>query len=185
MTNRQTAAILTALGLATALVALAMAVSCCIASVAAGADARPVLVEDECDVLELNHLREFDNPDREIVFQAIFYDWNPGLSRYVVRFWRLIKSPGQLPILDHRGWLVVWHDGDTLRRVRARIVRETWTGHDPEIDNRRHLPKEQRAGLFGEQPAQVWLPAMDGFPERWRRAIREALETGIPVEFGP
>jgi hypothetical protein len=102
---------------------------------------------DELDLIEINHF--YDEQGRLVFDQVIFYDWSPVESRYNVRAWRLLKSPAQMP---RRNWnrddfVAVWHDGDVLRKVRAKAVRETWTQYDPELVAREHLPKEKRREL--------------------------------------
>jgi hypothetical protein len=64
-----------------------------------------------------------------------------------VRAWRLLKSPSQIPRRDGPLFSTVWHDGDVLRRVRCRSVRETWTQYDPELLERKFLPKDKRDAL--------------------------------------
>lgn len=42
---------------------------------------------------------------------------------------------------------VLFHDGDTFRRVRAKFYMETWGTVDPEVAHREILPSEERRGL--------------------------------------
>jgi hypothetical protein len=102
---------------------------------------------EECDLIEVNHF--YDEEGRLVFDQTIFYDWSPGHSRYMVRAWRLVKNPAQLPIRDWRrgGYVAVWHDGEVLRQVRAQAVRETWTQYDPELVEREYLAKDERREL--------------------------------------
>jgi hypothetical protein len=67
----------------------------------------------------------------------------------MVRAWRLVKNPAQLPQRDWQdgGYVAVWHDGEVLRHVHAESMRETWTQYDPELIEREFLPKEQRREL--------------------------------------
>lgn len=108
--------------------------------------ARHVTV-DQVEVIEYNHF--YDEQGRHVFDQLIFYDWSPRENRYQIRDWRLIKTVSQSPYYDvNRGlYLATWHDGLTLRQVRAAAIRETWTQYDPELLERSVLPKEQRREL--------------------------------------
>lgn len=99
------------------------------------------------DLVEINHFH--DEQGRLVFDQVIFYDWSPSQSRYLVRAWRLLKSPAQVPQQDFQrgGYVAIWHDGDVLRKVQARQLRETWTQYDPELVGREFLPKEHRKEL--------------------------------------
>lgn len=106
------------------------------------------VARDEVDLVEVNHY--YDDHARHVFDQIIFYDWSDAECRFQVRAWRLLKSPSQLP---QRNWAgggydVIWHDGQLMRRVHARAMRETWTQYDPEMRERSHLPKDQRRRLF-------------------------------------
>jgi hypothetical protein len=105
-------------------------------------------VEDFVDVVHLEHF--YDERGQLVFSQHIFIDevLCPG-NRIAseVTAWRLVK--GQTVNRDARGWYVLWNDGDTLRRVRARSYRETHSQVDSELAAREHLPQCQRRGLKG------------------------------------
>jgi len=105
------------------------------------------VARDQVDLIEVNHYH--DEHGKLVFDQIIFYDWSPHDSRYHVRAWRLLKRPAQLPRRNWRdgGFTAVWRDGEVLRMVRAKAVRETWTQHDPELVERNYLPKDQRREL--------------------------------------
>lgn len=105
------------------------------------------VARDQCDLVEVNHL--YDDQGRHVFDQVIWYDWSSAHERYMVRDWRLLKSPEQIPERDwqHGGYTVRWQDGECLRRVWAASYRETWTQHDPELSERDVLPKCERRGL--------------------------------------
>lgn len=106
------------------------------------------VIEDRVDLVEINHF--YDDQGRLVFDQLIFYDWCPQTSKYQVRAWRLLKKPTQAPRHDSiRGvHQCLWLDGDVLRRVEAKQLRETWTQHDPELTARKDLPRDQRRQLL-------------------------------------
>lgn len=105
------------------------------------------VVRDEVDLVEFNHL--YDEHGKRMLDQLIYYDWCPVACRYQVVAWRLVKNPAQVPRRDWRSgeFHATWHDGDVLRQVRAKSMRETWTQQDPELVEREFLPKERRRDL--------------------------------------
>jgi len=108
-----------------------------------------LVVTESVDLIETNHF--YDDEGRLVFDQAIFYQWEsyPD-NRYQVIAWRLIKHNNQLPTYNYQTnrYECIWMDGHTLRRVRSKQVRETWTQHDPEILEREHFPKEHRRNLI-------------------------------------
>ena len=115
--------------------------------VALGINPTEDVARERVDLMEVNHF--YDEQGRLVFDQVIFYDWSPDHSRYMVRAWRLVKNPSQLPERDWRdgGYLAVWQDGEILRRVQAQSMRESWTQYDPELAEREYLPKEKRKEL--------------------------------------
>jgi len=123
----------------------------CALVVAIGAAPREDVARETVDLVEVNHF--YDEQGRLVFDQVIFYDWSASDSRYMVRAWRLVKNPAQLPQRDWKsgGYVAVWQDscqgGDVLRHVHAAAFRETWTQYDPELIERDYLPKERRKEL--------------------------------------
>ena len=115
--------------------------------VACGISPQGDVARERVDLVEVNHF--YDEQGRLVFDQTIFYDWSESHSRYMVRAWRLVKNPAQLPQRDWQdgGYVAVWHDGEVLRHVHAESMRETWTQYDPELIEREFLPKEQRREL--------------------------------------
>jgi hypothetical protein len=114
---------------------------------------------DRVDLVEVNHF--YDDVGRHVFDQVIFYDWSPGDCRHVVRAWRMVKKPHQLP---QRNWTddtytATWNDGEVLREVRAATMRESWTQYDPELVEREYLPKEKRRELRTVRMPQPSQPA--------------------------
>ena len=105
---------------------------------------------DTVDLIEINHF--YDEQGRLVFDQIIFYDWCPEESRYQVCDWRLLKHRSQVPLPNWRdgNYVAVWRDfkdRDILRKVQAKMTRETWTQYDPELVEREFLPQEQRREL--------------------------------------
>lgn len=101
---------------------------------------------ESVDLAEVNHY--YDEQGRLVFDQVIFWDWDHDCCRHQVVAWRLVKHPSLMPYRDWRGgWSVTFVDGETLRDVSAPAFRETWTQHDPELEERQTLPKEKRREL--------------------------------------
>ena len=105
------------------------------------------VVRESVDLIELNHF--YDEHGRLVFDQVIFYDWSAGEARYNVRAWRLVKNQAQLPQRDWRsgGYSAMWQDGEQIRYIHSKSIRETWTQYDPELVEREYLPKERRREL--------------------------------------
>jgi len=41
----------------------------------------------------------------------------------------------------------MWQDGEQIRYIHSKSIRETWTQYDPELVEREYLPKERRKEL--------------------------------------
>jgi len=134
---------------------------------------------DRVDLIEINHF--FDEQGRLVFDQIIFYDWSSTDSRYNVRDWRLLKTPAQVPLRNWRNndFVAIWHDfkdRDVLRKVHARMLRETWTQYDPELVEREFLPQERRRELR-KRVAAVSLRGLDASLQRHARrtSVLQAL----------
>lgn len=117
-----------------------------------GLPPREDVASEQVDLVEVNHF--YDDQGRHVFDQVIFYDWADGHGRHMVRAWRLVKNPSQLP---QRNWkdgtyAALWYDNDVLRKVQAKSMRESWTQYDPELVEREYLPKEKRKDL---QPTKI------------------------------
>lgn len=107
-----------------------------------------VVIESQVDVVEINHF--YDNQARLVFDQIIFYDWSYVDNRYQVIGWRLIKGTNQIPnkVYGTNYYQSIWYDDGVLRRLRTKVLRETWTqNYDPELLERESCPKEYRKGL--------------------------------------
>ncbi len=123
------------------------------AAAAAGLNPDEPIATDTVDLIEINHF--YDENGKLVFDQLLFYDWSAKDARFQVRAWRLLKKNSQLPRRDwQRGdYQTTWHDGDLLRHVRAKSIRETWTQYDPELIERANLAKDKRRELFTLKPA--------------------------------
>ena len=109
-------------------------------------------LRDEVDVIELNHV--FDGEGQHVLSQFIFWEFETHSAAEHVVAWRLWKPGSSLPLRDVRqgGCVLLFRDGESLRLVRGKQYRETWTQYDPEIDNRRQLPQHLRRELGRFEP---------------------------------
>jgi hypothetical protein len=141
----------------------------CAIVVALGTSPQQDVARESVDLIEVNHF--YDEHGRLVFDQVIFYDWSAGDARYMVRAWRLVKNPAQLPHRDWRdgGYAALWQDGEVLRHVRSHAIRESWTQYDPELVEREYLPKERRkelrtVKLSRPKPAAPATPPAEAMP---------------------
>ena len=122
--------------------AVTLSTSVCLAAL--GLQPIEPVAQEHVDLVEINHY--YDQRGKLVLDQVIFYEWCAERCRYQVRDWRLLKSANQLPRRNRHGndYGAVWRDGQVLRKVHARAVRETWTLYDPEVADREYLPKNRR-----------------------------------------
>jgi hypothetical protein len=137
---------------------------------------------DRVDLAEINH--HYDEQGHWAFDQIVFYEWSPADSRYHVRDWRLVKTPAQIPLRSWRegGFVAVWHDfknRDVLRKVHARMIRETWTQYDPELVEREFLPQDRRRALsrlLAKSP-------LDNLPASLQPAAARTSASGSPRRY--
>ena len=93
------------------------------------------------DLIEINHF----GPKRDR-HQVIFWDWCECCDAYRVRGWEWHRGR---EIKRHGRWyyLRADHDGAALW-VRARLMRETSTSHDPEHEDTKYRRRELREPLW-------------------------------------
>jgi hypothetical protein len=94
----------------------------------------------------------YDENGRLVFEQIIFMGHDAN-----VQAWRLAKTAGQIPERDfeHGGYVMTWHDGETLRQVRTRSVQESFTQFDPELEARKILEKDRRRELRPPHPSRL------------------------------
>jgi hypothetical protein len=124
-------------------------------------------VEDEVDTLETNHVYSAETGCRNF---TQLLGWH-GMAESV-GWWRMVKQfkPGESELGESQmvpvrspggGYVVMFHEGSTLRVVRAKHVME-WHGQvDVEVAEREELPKEKRRDL---RPVPPLKPYVREFP---------------------
>lgn len=111
------------------------------------------VVLDEADVIEVNHY--FDKDGNLVFKQVIFWRWRNDSANHHVFAWRFAKQSSQIPVHDwaRNGYVSIWYDGQVLRCVRSRAIRETWTQYDPEVHDRTLFCQRRRCGLLKNFPS--------------------------------
>jgi hypothetical protein len=71
----------------------------------------------------------------------------------------------------------IFWDGDQLREVTCGFVRETWTQHDPELQDRNKLPRQHRR-LLSKSPLFVRTTL-------YKYGVRYGVPTPAPPETRP
>ena len=100
---------------------------------------------DEVEVLELNHF--FDENGKHVFDQLIFWATYPKADLHV-RGWRLVKSKSMIPKKRGDKWETRWERNGVKYVVTARGFKETKTAFDPELRDRKAIPKDKRNNLF-------------------------------------
>ena len=109
------------------------------------------------DLIEINHY--YDAETGKIVLdQVIYWYWSDYLSEFVVIAWRLDKEEAPIRVVrrdTHKFDLIIFQN-EILYHVRSPSYRETWTQFDPDLRNRRIVPKAQRMGLYNPRLKNQW-----------------------------
>jgi hypothetical protein len=112
---------------------------------------RPV---EYVDMIELNHFH--DKKGNHVYSQVIFYERLAENGQFRVRSWALIEmreSLNRLPQYDPKVDKVVvdmkMPNGIAVR-LESRLLKETWTQHDPERRDKDKLPEQYRLRLAVE-----------------------------------
>lgn len=105
----------------------------------------PTTIRERVDMLELNHV-QCPQTGRETLTQLIYWRWDSTACRYHVTAWRMFRNGDRFG-RDGREWVDAREDGPVRRIVTAPFLRETWTFHDPEIEDRSLVPADARRGL--------------------------------------
>lgn len=101
------------------------------------------VVRDNVAVIEINYF--YSDTTGDLIFkQYIFWRWGEG-EHYVIA-WRMVKTKN-LPRRVKGGYTLIFHDGKILREIHSLSYTVTHTNFDPEIEERKKLPKKFREGL--------------------------------------
>lgn len=108
------------------------------------------VARERVDLVEVNHF--YDDSGKHKFDQIIYYRWSGENARFDIVDYKQLRCIDQIPVRVEKldGWLSVWQDrGDhhLLRSIFAREKIETWTQHDPEMLQRKYLPKDRRCQL--------------------------------------
>jgi hypothetical protein len=105
-----------------------------------------------CDRAELNQIYQHCDGEWEPrLCQWIFWDWSDRKKCFVVREWCMAKT-GARPMRIGGRWLLPLYDkGHGLRVISPRSYGQSWTDHDPEVENRDVLPQGKRWPLGSVQ----------------------------------
>ena len=152
--------------------------------VALGIAPQQDVVRESVDLIELNHF--YDEHGRLVFDQVIFYDWFAPEARYNVRAWRLVKNPAQLPQRDWTGggFSALWQDGEQIRHIYSKSIRETWTQYDPELVEREYLPKEKRKELRTVKITRPAAPPVATTAPQSAELRRENSDSGAVAAVG-
>lgn len=100
-----------------------------------------------CDVIELNHFYQPSSGDI-ILVQWLFWDINKRSNAKQNVAWRIHKDGRHVLRKIPGGWELSTRDSDGKHfYVQAPDYRESWTPHDPEVNNRKIWPREYRREL--------------------------------------
>ena len=114
-------------------------------------DPHEEFISQHVDLVEVNHF--CDEAGKPKFDQYIFYNWSNERARFDVIDYKQKICPSQEPkyINKQKGYVMIWHDKTDhriLRRVHAKNMIETWTKYDPEMVERKFLPKDMRIELY-------------------------------------
>jgi len=110
-------------------------------------------VVDIVDRIEINHCYYVDG--RPFMDQVIFWRWYAKKDKYHIVTRRTIISMPPRPTrdVDTGLYLYIWSDKSCVRKVYAKVFRETYTGFNPDMRDQNDLPRYLRAGLSKSQEA--------------------------------
>ena len=106
------------------------------------------------DVIEYNHKCDvaLDGFPISGFDQIIYWRWAPSQRKYEVLAYQMPReTEWQVrPFYCHasRRWIAVFWHKEILVKLYAKSFRETWTMHDPEVDDHRFVQPSERRGLW-------------------------------------
>jgi len=99
-------------------------------------------------ITELNH--RYSPEGKHIFSQVIFWERVPATGKYRVRDWVLVEmqeSLNRIPIRRNDVWETSFVRDGVYYDVRSNLFRESWTQTDPEAEDAKKWPKDQRRPL--------------------------------------
>jgi len=96
-------------------------------------------VSEHVDMIELNHY--YDAYGKLVYDQVIAWEQSRETGKLNVRSWRMAENDYPIKI----NGLYRFKKGDVL--IHSRIFRESWTKSDPERENGKRFPNENRIEL--------------------------------------
>ncbi len=105
-------------------------------------------VQDEVDVIELNHVYSYNSVAgryEERLVQYIYYK-----DDHVVAWQMWNKTGHAFPIKGKRGYTLRYFDNQLLREIKSKAFIHTKSDYDHEVDERLRLPINKRRGLTKE-----------------------------------
>lgn len=110
---------------------------------ASATNPQPDVAKNEVDLIEVNYLH--DKNGRLVHKQVIYYYWSPEHSEYFLRAWKILKCQEQIPVknANRSGLTATWYDDDVLRSVTTKVLKVSYTQHDPIHVARQYLAKDE------------------------------------------
>ena len=106
------------------------------------------LSPQSCDRVELNQIYECcDGVWRPRLQQWIFWSWSDRHQCEVVHEWQIASSRQRPFRVGGRLLVPIYSATHGARIIAHRVYQQSWTDHDPEVDNRNVVPPAQRKPL--------------------------------------
>ena len=126
-----------------------------------GSDMHQVIVEDSCDVIEVNEVYGSDWAARRFT-QVIFYDYRNKFDHvelerewdHYIGDWRILNVGTVRKNHERKEWVLIFFDekDDVVRVVKATSYRHTQANYDHEVTDRKRLPVGDRTPILSPIP---------------------------------
>lgn len=109
----------------------------------------PTTPTEHIDLIEINH--KYDPPGKTNFTQIIYWKKHPQTRKYQVQHWHLAQQPDHYP--TKHPILNIWYnnfkdDKNNWHWTKTNQIKETWTHFDPEINNQKIIPTQNRYQLL-------------------------------------
>lgn len=94
-----------------------------------------------CGLVEINHRMDADG--KQCFVQAIAWDWFGSESTWHAQGWVMVDDWRR----DSDG-VTIWTGSGERIKVHCKFFRETWTVHDPEVEDRNKFPCKYRRKVW-------------------------------------